>query len=62
MVNCRQIDTQCPLLSYLGNALLEDYELKDIPFTGWPTDKVFSELVKRMDKGVYVIVLDEIDI
>jgi len=63
MVNCRQIDTQYRVLSYLGNALLEDYELDDIPFTGWPTDKVFSELVKRMDKkgGVYVLVLDEID-
>ena len=63
MVNCRQIDTQYRVLSYLGNALLEDYEKDDIPFTGWPTDKVFSELVKRMDAkgGVYVLVLDEID-
>jgi cell division control protein 6 len=63
LVNCRQIDTQYRVLSHLGNTLLEDHEEADIPFTGWPTDRVFSELVKRMDErgGVYVIVLDEID-
>ena len=63
MVNCRQIDTQYRVLSHLGNALLEDYEKEDIPFTGWPTDRVFSEVVKRMNQkgGVYVLVLDEID-
>ena len=46
MVNCRQIDTQYRVLSHLGNALLEDHEKDEIPFTGWPTDRVFSELVK----------------
>ena len=63
MVNCRQIDTQYRVLSHLGNALLEEYERDEIPFTGWPTDRVFSELVKRMNSkgGVYVLVLDEID-
>ena len=63
MVNCRQIDTQYRVLSHLGNALLEDYEREEIPFTGWPTDRVFSEVVKRMNErgGVYVLVLDEID-
>ena len=63
MVNCRQIDTQYRVLSHLGNALLEDHEKDEIPFTGWPTDRVFSELVKRMNVrgGVYVLVLDEID-
>ncbi len=63
MVNCRQIDTQYRVLSHLGNALLEEYEQEDIPFTGWPTDRVFSELIRRMDSrgGVYVLVLDEID-
>ena len=32
-------------------------------FTGWPTDRVFNELIRRMDRrgGVFVIVLDEID-
>lgn len=63
LVNCRQIDTQYRVLSHLGNALLEEHEMDDIPFTGWPTDRVFSELVKRMNQrgGVYVLVLDEID-
>ena len=63
MVNCRQIDTQYRVLSNIGNSLLEDHEIDEIPFTGWPTDRVFKELIKRMDarKGVFVIVLDEID-
>ena len=63
IVNCRQIDTQYRVLSHIGNSLLEDYEIDEIPFTGWPTDRVFGELVKRMDsrEGVFVIVLDEID-
>ena len=63
IVNCRQIDTQYRVLSHIGNSLLEDHEIDEIPFTGWPTDRVFSELVKRMDsrQGVFIIVLDEID-
>lgn len=63
MVNCRQIDTQYRVLSHIGNSLLESYEQGEIPFTGWPTDRVFNELVRRMDQrgGVFVIVLDEID-
>ena len=63
LVNCRTIDTQYRVLAFLGNSLLESYEREDIPFTGWPTDKVFNELVNRMNRrgGVHVIVLDEID-
>ena len=62
-VNCRTIDTQYRVLAFLGNSLLEDNEKEDIPFTGWPTDRVFEELVRRMNErgGVHVIVLDEID-
>jgi cell division control protein 6 len=63
MVNCRQIDTQYRVLAHIGNSLYESYEIDEIPFTGWPVDRVFSELVKRMDAkgGVFIIVLDEID-
>ncbi len=63
MVNCRQIDTQYRVLSHIGNSLLEDHEIDEIPFTGWPTDRVFNELIRRMDRrgGVFVFVLDEID-
>ncbi|MDP6199689.1 MAG: orc1/cdc6 family replication initiation protein, partial [Candidatus Poseidonia sp.] len=63
MVNCRQIDTQYRVLSHIGNSLLEEFEQDEIPFTGWPTDRVFNELIRRMDRrgGVFVIVLDEID-
>ena len=59
IVNCRQIDTQYRVLSHIGNSLLEDYEIDEIPFTGWPTDRVFGELVKRMDsrEGVFVLSL-----
>ncbi len=62
-VNCRKIDTQYRVLAHLGNSLLDEYEQEDIPFTGWPTDRVFSELIKRMNArgGVHVLVLDEID-
>ena len=62
IVNCRQIDTQYRVLSHIGNSLLEEFEQDEI-FTGWPTDRVFNELVRRMDQrgGVFVIVLDEID-
>ena len=48
MVNCRQIDTQYRVLSHLGNSLREEHEIDEIPFTGWPTDRVFGELVRRM--------------
>ncbi len=62
-VNCRQIDTQYRVLTHLGNSLLEDHEVDEIPFTGWPTDRVLNELVRRMEQrqGVYILVLDEID-
>lgn len=62
-VNCRKIDTQYRVLAHLGNSLLDEYEQEDIPFTGWPTDRVFSELINRMNRrgGVHVLVLDEID-
>jgi len=62
-VNCRQIDTQYRVLTHLGNSMLEAHEVDEIPFTGWPTDRVLGELVRRMEKraGVYIIVLDEID-
>ncbi|MCH1541362.1 MAG: orc1/cdc6 family replication initiation protein [Candidatus Poseidonia sp.] len=63
IVNCRQIDTQYRVLSSIGNSLLEEYEIDEIPFTGWPTDRVLNELIRRMDRrgGVFIIVLDEID-
>ena len=46
----------------MGNSLLQKDEI-EIPFTGWPNDRVLYELNKRMDNigGVFIIVLDEID-
>lgn len=62
IVNCRQIDTQYRVLAHMGNSLLQQDEI-EIPFTGWPNDRVLFELSKRMDNkgGVFIIVLDEID-
>ena len=53
---------QYRVLAHLGNSLLEEDEV-DIPFTGWPTDRVMNEVTRRMDRkgGVHVIILDEID-
>ncbi len=62
VVNCRNIDTQYRVLANIGNSLIQNFE-EEIPFTGWPTDRVLKTLINRMEKvgGVHVIVLDEID-
>lgn len=62
LINCRNIDTQYRVLAHLGNSLFDGFE-EQIPFTGWPTDRVLSVLIERMDTigGVHVIILDEID-
>ena len=62
VINCRNIDTNYRVLALLGNELIDDEDEK-IPFTGWPTDRVFDVLMRRMEDegGVHVVVLDEID-
>ena len=62
LVNCRQIDTQYRVLTRMVSSLGEP-GTSDVPFTGWPTDRVLSRLRRRMDErgGVHVVVLDEID-
>ena len=61
-INCRSVDTKYRVIQQIASELQERGDMT-VPFTGWPTDRVFKELVRRMDsrKGVYVIVLDEID-
>jgi cell division control protein 6 len=61
-INCEIVDTQYRILQNIANYFI--YEWNDhIPFTGWPTDEVYSKVKLMMDKKkrVTVIVMDEID-
>ena len=61
-INCEVVDTQYRLLQNITNHLIDEWDER-IPFTGWPTDEVFSKLIHKIDKigGVTVIILDEVD-
>ncbi|MEA2054197.1 MAG: ORC1-type DNA replication protein [Candidatus Thermoplasmatota archaeon] len=61
-INCEIVDTQYRVLQNIANHFMEDWSER-IPFTGWPTDEVYSKLVKRIDnsESVVIIVLDEVD-
>jgi cell division control protein 6 len=61
-INCEVVDTQYGILANIGNRFISDWE-EQIPFTGWPTEKVYNILKEKMDSEarVAVIILDEID-
>jgi len=61
-INCEVVDTQYGILANIGNRFISDWE-EQIPFTGWPTEKVYNMLKEKMDDKprVVVIILDEID-
>jgi len=61
-INCEVVDTQYRLLQNIANHFIDEWSER-IPFTGWPTDEVFSKLKKMIEKhgGVTVIILDEVD-
>ncbi|MDG6229794.1 MAG: ORC1-type DNA replication protein [Candidatus Thermoplasmatota archaeon] len=61
-INCEVVDTQYRLLQNIANHFINEWSER-IPFTGWPTDEVFSKLLTMIDKnkGVNVIILDEVD-
>ena len=61
-INCEIVDTQYRILQNITNHFIKGWNER-IPFTGWPTDEVYSRLIKSIDKarGVTVIVLDEVD-
>jgi len=61
-INCEIVDTQYRVLQNISNHFIEDWSER-IPFTGWPTDEVYAQLVHRIEttEGVVVIVLDEVD-
>jgi len=65
-VNCEIVDTHYQVLANIGNSLLEKdkSDFHDlIPFTGWPTDKVYNTVRERLEKtrGMVIIALDEVD-
>ena len=59
-VNCRLHDTKYTLLSKIGNDLSQEGE--NIP-TGWPTERVYQQLVRNIDRigSTIVLVLDEVN-
>jgi len=61
-INCEVVDTQYRILQNIANQFIDEWN-EHIPFTGWPTDEVYSKVKSMMDKEkcVTVIVLDEID-
>jgi cell division control protein 6 len=61
-INCEVVDTQYRLLQNIANHFIDEWN-DHIPFTGWPTDEVYSKVKFMMDKEkcVTIVVLDEID-
>lgn len=61
-INCQIVDTEYGILANIGNMFVKDWNER-IPFTGWPTEKVYNHLREKMDEsgGIALIVLDEID-
>lgn len=61
-VNCQVHDSPYSILTTLVNELSASSE-EDIPPMGWPLDRIYTELISRINKngGYYVLVLDEMD-
>ena len=61
-VNCEVVDSDYSILYNIASQFIKNINQK-IPFTGWSSDKLYTELyteIERMEK-VFVIVLDEVD-
>jgi cell division control protein 6 len=61
-INCEVVDTQYRVLQNIANHFITEWADR-IPFTGWPTDEVYTKLKAMVDAegGVTTIILDEID-
>ena len=61
-INCEVVDTHYRVLQNIANHFIDEWSER-IPFTGWPTDEVYSKLKGMIEKqgGVTVIILDEVD-
>ncbi|MEF8874341.1 MAG: ORC1-type DNA replication protein [Candidatus Thermoplasmatota archaeon] len=61
-VNCEVVDTHYGVMKNIGNKFVEEWS-DQIPFTGWPMEKVYESLREKIDEEprVVVIILDELD-
>ncbi len=61
-INCEVVDTHYGVMKNIGNKFVEDWD-DQIPFTGWPMEKVYESLKDRIEEEprVVVIILDELD-
>ncbi|MBE6524243.1 MAG: ORC1-type DNA replication protein [Thermoplasmata archaeon] len=62
MINCEIVDTPYGILYNIANQIISD-PARNIPFTGWSSEKILSELTSYIDEKnkIFIIVLDEID-
>ncbi len=62
-INCKIVNTTYGVLANIGNRFIKDWSEDVIPFTGWPTEKVYSSIKEKIDEqdGIILIFLDEID-
>ncbi|HID73566.1 MAG TPA: AAA family ATPase, partial [Thermoplasmata archaeon] len=62
-INCKIVNTTYGVLANIGNSFIRNWGEDLIPFTGWPTEKVYEQLKRRIDEvnGVAIIFLDEVD-
>ncbi len=61
-INCEVVDTHYGVMKNIGNKFMSEWS-EQIPFTGWPMEKVYESLKERIDEEprVVVIILDELD-
>ena len=61
-INCEVVDTHYGVMKNIGNKFMNKWS-EQIPFTGWPMEKVYESLKERIDEEprVVVIILDELD-
>ncbi|MFO7990825.1 MAG: ORC1-type DNA replication protein [Thermoplasmata archaeon] len=61
-INCEVVDTHYGVMKNIGNKFMNKWS-EQIPFTGWPMEKVYESLKERIDDEprVVVIILDELD-
>ena len=61
-INCEIVDTPYGILYNIASQIISD-PARNIPFTGWSSEKILSELTSYIDEKnkIFIIVLDEID-
>lgn len=61
-INCEVVDTHYSAFSNIGNNLSSGDFNDLIPFTGWPIDRVYAEMVKKIEDtaSTVIVILDEI--